>query len=111
MVIRRRRRAIPPELHHQAPAGAERILETWPDGAKVGEGDPDHIDWLDADGQRLIPTTHYRRGDVADATGERRPDAPARAVQFCETYFGFGDTYPAEPQHIDWYDADGQVLP
>lgn len=111
MVIRRRRRAIPADLEHQAPAGAARILETWPDGARVGDGDPDRIDWLDADGNRMPPRTHYRRGDVVDDAGVRRADAPQGAARFCERYTAFGaNPYPAEPDHVDWFDADGRAL-
>lgn len=111
MVVRRRRRAIPPELTSSAPPGAVRIQETWPDGTHPGAADPDRLDWIDADGNRLVPKTRYRRGNAVDDNGVPRPDAPIDAVRFVERYTAFvGELWPAEPDHIDWINAEGQVL-
>jgi hypothetical protein len=111
MVIRRRRRAIPADLQHQAPAGAARIQETWPDGAQPGQVDPDRVDWLDADDQPIPLRTAYRQLAVTDLPAKRRKAAPEGAVTAVERYQAYStEPRPSDPATVTWLDADGKTL-
>lgn len=110
MVIRRRRRAVPADLTAQAPPGAVRVLETWPDGADPDDR-PARVEWLDA-ADTVIPLRSRRRQvAVVDLPADRQATAPPGAVTAVERYQAHAtEPWPDDPASTTWLDADGEVV-